>query len=140
MTVMVAEVWDALKSVGVSEEHARRAAEAVADARSGLREEMRAGFDQARREREAGFEQARADRQAIRGEMRDGFEQAHADRQAIRGEMRDGFEHARKEREDLRRHMEIRFERVEGELRLHRWMLGATFAGVVAVLLRLFFI
>jgi len=40
---------------------------------------------------------------------------------------------------ELKAEMSGRFTRVDGELRLLRWMVGTTFAAVVAVLIRVFF-
>lgn len=40
---------------------------------------------------------------------------------------------------DLRRDIDIRFERIDGELKLNRWMLGVLLAGVVSLVLKAFF-
>lgn len=40
---------------------------------------------------------------------------------------------------ELKADMNIRFERVDGELKLNRWMLGAILAGVVSLVLKSFF-
>lgn len=40
---------------------------------------------------------------------------------------------------ELKTEMSIRFERVEGELKLNRWMLGLLLAGVLALILKTFF-
>jgi len=41
--------------------------------------------------------------------------------------------------ERLEAKLETRFERVDGELRLNRWMLGLMLAGVVSLILKAFF-
>jgi hypothetical protein len=41
--------------------------------------------------------------------------------------------------ERLEARLETRFERVDGELRLSRWMLGLMLAGVVSLILKAFF-
>ena len=69
MTVMIAEVYDALKSAGVGDDHARRAAEAVAewkDETHALRTELA--------EHRAEF---RTELGALRGEMNLGFEKVN---------------------------------------------------------------
>ena len=67
--------------------------------RKELREEIRAGFAEAKAERERGFDEARAERQR-------GFAEAKAEREQIRAEARAerqrGFEEARAEREQIR--------------------------------------
>lgn len=40
---------------------------------------------------------------------------------------------------DLRRDIDVRFERIDGELKLNRWMLGVLLAGVVSLVLKAFF-
>ena len=40
---------------------------------------------------------------------------------------------------EIKTDMAIRFERVDGELKLNRWMLGAILAGVVSLVLKSFF-
>ncbi len=40
---------------------------------------------------------------------------------------------------DLRRDIDVRFERVDGELKLNRWMLGVLLAGVISLVLKAFF-
>ena len=76
MTVMVAEIYDALRGVGVADDAARRAAEAVADNRSGLRDEI------------AGLRaETRAEFGKLRQEMRDGDNALRLDIQGLRGEL-----------------------------------------------------
>lgn len=75
MTVMVAEVYDALRDVGVTDEKARRAAEAAADARSGVREEIAALR-----------EETRSEFAKLRQEMRDGDAALRLDFQSLRGD------------------------------------------------------
>jgi hypothetical protein len=41
--------------------------------------------------------------------------------------------------ERLEAKLDTRFERVDGELRLNRWMLGLMLAGVVSLILKAFF-
>jgi hypothetical protein len=40
---------------------------------------------------------------------------------------------------DLRRDIDVRFERIDGELKLNRWMLGILIAGVMSLVLKSFF-
>jgi len=40
---------------------------------------------------------------------------------------------------DLRRDIDVRFERIDGELKLNRWMLGILIAGVMSLVLKAFF-
>lgn len=40
---------------------------------------------------------------------------------------------------DLRRDIEVRFERIDGEMKLNRWMLGMLLAGVISLVLKAFF-
>jgi len=39
----------------------------------------------------------------------------------------------------LRKDMDLRFAKVEGELKQHRWMLGAILGGIIALMLKSFF-
>jgi hypothetical protein len=39
---------------------------------------------------------------------------------------------------ELKSDMGIRFERVDGELKLNRWMLGAILAGVISIVVKSF--
>jgi hypothetical protein len=111
MTVMVAEVYDALRDVGVTDEKARRAAEAAADARAGLREEIGALRDE-----------TRADFAKIRAEITGGFAQ-------LRQEIRDGDAALR-----------LDFQTLRGEVNTMRWMLGVVLGLSLAILARLLFI
>lgn len=40
---------------------------------------------------------------------------------------------------ELKSVMSIRFERIDGELKLNRWMLGVLLAGVISLVLKAFF-
>ncbi|MEY4210020.1 MAG: hypothetical protein RLZ92_399 [Pseudomonadota bacterium] len=40
---------------------------------------------------------------------------------------------------ELRRDIDVRFERLDGELKLNRWMLGILIAGVMSLVLKSFF-
>ena len=40
---------------------------------------------------------------------------------------------------DLKAEMKVRFERIDGELKLNRWMLGVLLAGVISLVLKAFF-
>ncbi len=40
---------------------------------------------------------------------------------------------------EIKSDISIRFERVDGELKLNRWMLGAILAGVVSIVVKSFF-
>ncbi len=70
-----------------------------------------------------------------------GFEEAQAEAVA------DAFKEAQSESElatkrdiiDLRRDIDVRFERIDGELKLNRWMLGMLLAGVISLVLKTFF-
>ena len=41
--------------------------------------------------------------------------------------------------EGIKSEMHVRFERIDGELKLNRWMLGVLLAGVVSLVLKAFF-
>ena len=135
MTVMITEVWDALRSVGVEDEKARRAAEAVADHRAGLNERVDAGFAETERRDNALRLEMRDEIGGLRQEMRDEIG-------GLRQEMRDEIGGLRQEMRDeiggLRQEMRDGDAALRGDVQLLKWMVGATFAGVVAILLRLF--
>ncbi len=40
---------------------------------------------------------------------------------------------------EIKADMNVRFERVDGELKLNRWMLGVLLAGVISLVLKAFF-
>jgi hypothetical protein len=40
---------------------------------------------------------------------------------------------------EIKADMNIRFERIDGELKLNRWMLGVLLAGVISLVLKAFF-
>jgi len=40
---------------------------------------------------------------------------------------------------ELKTEMNVRFERIDGELKLNRWMLGVLLAGVISLVLKAFF-
>jgi hypothetical protein len=40
---------------------------------------------------------------------------------------------------ELRRDIDVRFERLDGELKLNRWMLGILIVGVMSLVLKSFF-
>ncbi len=114
MTTMISEVYDALKdATGVSDEKARKAAEAVAqvDARFF---ELKTSIETLRGETKASIE-------ALRGETKAGFE-------ALRGEMNAKFGE-----------MNVRFERVEGKLAFDRWVLLLIVGGIVTLMIKAFF-
>ena len=70
-----------------------------------------------------------------------GFEEAQAEAVA------DAFTDAQGESDlaikrdisELRRDIDVRFERIDGELKLNRWMLGILIAGVMSLVLKSFF-
>jgi CHASE3 domain sensor protein len=72
MTVMIAEVYDALRSAGADEDKARRAAEAVAESR----DDMQRLSAEIRSEMQALAAELRSEMQALRSEM-----------QSVRGEL-----------------------------------------------------
>jgi hypothetical protein len=111
MTVMVAEVYDALRDVGVADEKALRAAEAAADARAGLRERIGALR-----------EETRAEFAKVRAEMTGGFAQ-------LRQELRDGDAALR-----------LDFQTRRGEMNTMRWMPGVVLGLSLAIFARLLFI
>ncbi len=45
----------------------------------------------------------------------------------------------RRDIKDLENRMDTRFERIDGELKLMRWMLGVLLAGVISLVLKAFF-
>ncbi len=40
---------------------------------------------------------------------------------------------------ELKTEMNVRFERIDGELKLNRWMLGVLLAGVMSIVIKTFF-
>lgn len=40
---------------------------------------------------------------------------------------------------EIKADMNVRFERIDGELKLNRWMLGVLLAGVILLVLKVFF-
>jgi len=40
---------------------------------------------------------------------------------------------------EIKAEMNVRFERIDGELKLNRWMLGVLLAGVISLVLKAFF-
>ena len=40
---------------------------------------------------------------------------------------------------EIKSDMAVRFERIDGELKLNRWMLGVLLAGVISLILKTFF-
>jgi hypothetical protein len=118
MTTMISEVYDALKdATGVSDEKARKAAEAVAqvDARFF---ELKTGIEALRGETKTGFE-------TLRGEAKIGIE-------TLRGETKASID-------ALRAEMNVRFERVEGKLAFDRWVLLLIVGGIVTLMIKAFF-
>lgn len=41
---------------------------------------------------------------------------------------------------EIKADMNVRFERIDGELKLNRWMLGVLLAGVISLVLKAFFL
>lgn len=72
-----------------------------------------------------------------------GFEQAQAEVVVrVIAEAQDGLVTKRDLNEvknEIKAEMTVRFERIDGELKLNRWMLGALLAGVIALVLKAFF-
>ena len=91
-------------------------AEAATD-RQGIRQDMKAGFAEAKVEREGGFAEAAADREVIRQDMKAGFAEAATDRQAIRQEMKTGFAEAAADREVIRQDMKTGFAEAAADRR-----------------------
>ncbi len=76
-----------------------------------------------RKLRTAGFEEAQAEAVA------DAFSEAQGESDLA----------TKRDISDLRRDIEVRFERIDGELKLNRWMLGVLLAGVISLVLKAFF-
>ena len=110
MTVMIAEVYDALKSAGADEEKARRAAEAVADARSAnLHSQM----------------ELRSDMQKLDSGLRQEMQSLEA---TLRSEM-----------QSLRAELRSEMQALRSEMNVMKWMLGGVLAIAVAIFLRTLF-
>ena len=45
-----------------------------------------------------------------------------------------------KAKNEIKADMNVRFERIDGELKLNRWMLGVLLAGVISLVLKAFFL
>lgn len=76
-----------------------------------------------RKLRTAGFEESQAEAVA------DAFSEAQGESDLA----------AKRDIGDLRRDIEVRFERIDGEMKLNRWMLGMLLAGVISLVLKAFF-
>jgi len=62
--------------------------------------------------------------------------QAEAVADAFKEAQREAEVATKRDIERLEAKLEARFERVDGELRLNRWMLGVLLAGVISLILR----
>ena len=76
-----------------------------------------------RKLRTAGFEEAQAEAVA------DAFTDAQGESDLV----------TKRDISELRRDIDVRFERLDGELKLNRWMLGILIAGVMSLVLKSFF-
>ncbi len=76
-----------------------------------------------RKLRTAGFEEAQAEAVA------DAFADAQGESDLV----------TKRDISELRRDIDVRFERLDGELKLNRWMLGILIAGVMSLVLKSFF-
>ena len=76
-----------------------------------------------RKLRTAGFEEAQAKAVA------DAFADAQGESDLV----------TKRDISELRRDIDVRFERLDGELKLNRWMLGILIAGVMSLVLKSFF-
>jgi hypothetical protein len=76
-----------------------------------------------RKLRTAGFEEAQAEAVA------DAFSEAQGESDLV----------TKRDISELRRDIDVRFERLDGELKLNRWMLGILIAGVMSLVLKSFF-
>ena len=76
-----------------------------------------------RKLRTAGFEEAQAEAVA------DAFSEAQGESDLV----------SKRDISELRRDIDVRFERLDGELKLNRWMLGILIAGVMSLVLKSFF-
>lgn len=72
---------------------------------------------------EAGFEPRQAEAVA------DAFKEAQSEAEVA----------TKRDIERLEARLDARFERVDGELRLNRWMLGVMLAGIVSLILKAYF-
>jgi hypothetical protein len=76
-----------------------------------------------RKLRTAGFEEAQAEAVA------DAFADAQGQSDLV----------TKRDISELRRDIDVRFERLDGELKLNRWMLGILIVGVMSLVLKSFF-
>ena len=76
-----------------------------------------------RKLRTAGFEEAQAEAVA------DAFADAQGESDLV----------TKRDISELRRDIDVRFERLDGELKLNRWMLGILIVGVMSLVLKSFF-
>jgi hypothetical protein len=65
--------------------------------------------------------------------------QAEAVAEAFREAQGEAEVATKRDIERLESKLEARFERVDGELRLNRWMIGVLLAGVVSLILKAYF-
>ena len=117
MTVMIAEVYDALKSAGADDGPARRAAEALAEWK---------GESQG----------IRAEISELRGEMRSGFSELRSD---LRSEIGGLKTELRTEIADSRAERRVDLEKVRSELAIRKWMFGAVVVLNTGIFIRLLF-
>lgn len=113
MTVMIAEVSDALRSAGADDERARRAAEALAEWKGESRE-LRANITEMRAEVSSGLSDARTDLRSEIGGLRTD----------LQGELHK---------------VQIKLEKGRGERSLIKWMFGALIVLNTGILVRLLF-
>jgi chromosome segregation ATPase len=124
MTVMIAEVYDALRSAGAEDDRARRAAEAVAEWKGesqGLRTEV-------------------SDlRTVLSNAINDSRTELRAEISDLRTELRAEISDLRTELRSEVHKIQLELERVRGELSVLKWMFGALIVLNTGILVRLLF-
>ena len=111
MTVMIAEVYDALRSAGPDDDRARRAAAEALAEWNGESQELRTNITEMRAEVSSGLSEVRAELRSKIGGLRTD----------LQGELHN---------------VQIELEKVRGELSVIKWMFGALIVFNTGILVR----
>ncbi|WP_428531618.1 hypothetical protein [Rhodopila sp.] len=132
MATMVVEIYDALRSIGVAEDKATKAAEAMATLEpqfAVMRQENQAGFSAVRQESHAEFAAMRQESQAEFAAVR---QKSQAEFAALRQESQAEFAAVRQEYKaefaDVRQEHRSGFAAVRADLRLVKWQVALLYA------------
>ena len=135
MTVMIAEVYDALRSAGADDDRARRAAEALAEWK-GESQELRANIAEMRSEVSSGLSEMRSEASSGLSEMRSDVSSGLSE---VRAGLRSEIGGLRTELQSELHKVQLELEKVRGELSVIKWMFGALIVLNTGILVRLLF-